>query len=181
MARLPKITERNQVPEEGRAAFDSIVASRGSLHGPFVMFMHSPDLTARIAHVGTFVRFEGTLDMRVRVLAAMTVAREFDAVYIWGAQTGQARKLGVGEETIAAIRDRHSRGLAPEDAQIVDFTRELLRRHRVDAATFKALQDRFGNDELIQLTSTIGYYTMLAITVDACELEAGEGAEVLAV
>jgi alkylhydroperoxidase family enzyme len=117
----------------------------------------------------------------VRVLAAMTVAREFDAIYIWGAQTGQARKQGVPEETIAAIRDKHSKGLPPEDAQIVDFTRELIRKHRVSAATMKALQDRFGNFQLVELTGTIGYYCFLAMTANACELEAGAGAEVLKV
>ena len=117
----------------------------------------------------------------MRVLAAMTVARELEAVYVWGAQTGGARRLGVPEDTIAAIRDNHSRGLAPEDAQIVEFTRTLLRRHRVDDATFRAMQERFGNDELVQLTTAIGYYSMLCMTVNACELEAGAGAEVLKV
>ena len=33
--------------------------------------------------------------MRVRVAAAMTVARELDAIYVWGAQTGGARRLGM--------------------------------------------------------------------------------------
>jgi hypothetical protein len=36
-----------------------------------------------------------------------------------------------------------------------------------------------GNDALIQLTGAIGYYSMLAMTVNACELEAAPGAEVL--
>jgi 4-carboxymuconolactone decarboxylase len=117
--------------------------------------------------------------MQVRVLAAMTVARELDAVYVWGAQTGAARKQGVPETTIAAIRDKHARGLPPEDAQIVEFTQQLIRRHRVDDATVKALQQRFGDDGFIQLTGAIGYYSMLAMTVNACELKAGPGAEVL--
>jgi hypothetical protein len=43
------------------------------------------------------------------------------------------------------------------------------------------LQNRFGNDGLIQLTSAIGYYSMLAMTVNACELEAAPNAEVLRV
>jgi hypothetical protein len=111
----------------------------------------------------------------------MTVAREFDAVYVWGAQAGGARRQGVPERTIAAIRENHSRGIPPEDAEIVEFTRALLRRHRIDDASFKRLQSRLGNDELIQLTTAIGYYAMLAMTVNACELEAAPGAEVLAV
>src|SRR5438128_8517031 len=181
MARLPSITSKEQVAEKDRAAFDSIVASRGAIQGPFSAFLHSPEIAGRVAHLGAYVRFEGSLDMRVRVLAAMTVAREFEALYVWGAQTGGARRLGVPESTITAIREKHSRGVPPEDAQIVDFTRQLLRKHRVDEALFKAMQSRFGNDELVQLTTAIGYYSLLAMTVNACELEPAEGAEVLKV
>ena len=181
MARLPSITGKEQVPPKDHAVFDSIVASRGAVQGPFTMFLHAPEVSERVAHLGAYVRFEGSLDMRVRVLAAMTAAREFEAMYVWGAQTGGARRLGVPEETIAAIRDNHSRGVPPEDAQIIEFTRALLRRHRVDEASFKAMQTRFGNDELVQLTTAIGYYSLLAMTVNACELEPAAGAEVLKV
>ena len=179
MPRLPAITSIEQVAEKDRHFAQSIVASRGALQGPFTAFLHSPEVAARAAHLGAYVRFEGSLDMRVRVLAAMTVAREFHAMYVWGAQTGGARRQNVPEATIAAIRDDHSRGLPPEDAEIVDFTRALLRRHRVDEAAFRALQKRLGNDQLIQLTGAIGYYAMLAMTVNACELEAASGAEIL--
>jgi 4-carboxymuconolactone decarboxylase len=179
MARLTPITGKDQVAPKDRAIVDAIVASRGALQGPFTMFLHCPELAGRVAHLGAFIRFEGSLDKRVRVLAAMTVARELDAVYIWGAQIDGGRRLGIPEPTIAAIRERHNRGLPPEDAQVVDFTRELIRNHRVDDATVKALRARFGSEGLIQLTGTIGYYSMLAMTVNACELEAGPGAEVL--
>ena len=181
MPRLTPITSKDQVAPEDHSIVDGIVKSRGALQGPFSMFLHAPELAERVARLGAYVRFEGGLDMRVRVLAAMTVARELDAVYVWGAQTGSARRQGVPESTITAIRDKHTRGIPPEDAQIVEFTRQLLQKHRVDDATFKAIQARFGNDGLIQLTGAIGYYSMLAMTVNACELEAAPGAEVLQV
>jgi 4-carboxymuconolactone decarboxylase len=109
----------------------------------------------------------------------MTVAREYHAMYVWGAQTGGARRLGVPEETITAIREDHSRGIAPADADIVEFTRQLLRKHRIEDALFKKMHARFGNDELVQLTTAIGYYTLLGMTVNTCELEPGDDAEVL--
>jgi 4-carboxymuconolactone decarboxylase len=181
MARLPSITGKDQVAAKDHAAFDAIVASRGAVQGPFTAFLHSPAVAERVAHLGAYVRFEGSLDMRVRVLAAMTAAREFEAMYVWGAQTGGARRQGVPEATITAIRENHSRGVPREDAQIIDFTRQLLRQHRVDETLFKAMQARFGNDELVQLTTAIGYYSLLAMTVNACELEPASGAEVLKV
>jgi 4-carboxymuconolactone decarboxylase len=179
MARLASITSKDRIPAKDHAIFDQIVASRGAVQGPFTMFLHSPEVAGRIAHLGAYVRFEGSLDMRVRVLAAMTVAREYEAMYVWGAQTGGARRLGVPESTITAIRESHSRGIPAEDAQIVEFTRQLLRRHRIDDTTAAAVRARFGDDQFIQLTSAIGYYAMLSMTVNACELEPAEGAEVL--
>ena len=179
MARLTPITEKDQVAAKDQAVVDGIVKSRGALQGPFTMFLHCPELAGRLAHLGAFVRFEGSLDMRVRVLAAMTVARELDAVYVWGAQSGSARRQNVPESTITAIREKHSRGLPKEDAEIVDFTRTLLNKHRVSAESFESVRKRFGDEQMIELTGSIGYYAMLCMTVNACELEAGQGAEVL--
>lgn len=179
MARLPSITSKNQLDPRYHAIAERVVQSRGAIQGPFTMLMHCPPLADRALELGAYVRFEGELDKRVRVLAAMTVAREFDAVYIWGAQSGQARKQGVPEATIAAIREKRYRALQGEDAQIVNFTRELINRHRVSDAAIKALQERFGNFQLVELTGTIGYYSMLAMTANACSLETAPGAEVL--
>jgi 4-carboxymuconolactone decarboxylase len=181
MARLPSITSKDQLEPKDRAIADGIIASRGSLHGPFSVFLHSPELAGRLAHLGAYVRFEGTLDMRVRVLAAMTVAREFEAEYVWGAQTGSARRQNVPESTISAIRDDRSDGVPVEDLAVIEFTRALLRRHRVSDAAAAEMRKRFGDDGFIQLTGAIGYYSMLSMTVNACKLEAAPGAEALKV
>jgi 4-carboxymuconolactone decarboxylase len=179
MARLSSITSRDQVAPADQHVFDKVVASRGAVQGPFTMLLHCPELAEHMVNLGGFVRFKGKLDMRVRVLAAMTVAREFDTLYVWGAQTGSARRQNVPETTIAAIREKHSRGLPAEDAQIVDFTRELIRKHRVGDDSAKALAARFGNEGMIELTGAIGYYSMLCMMANAVELEAGQNAEVL--
>jgi 4-carboxymuconolactone decarboxylase len=181
MARLPLITSKEQIAPKDHAIADGIIGSRGSLHGPFSVFLHSPELAGRRAHLGAYVRFEGTLDMRVRVLAAMTVAREFEAEYVWGAQTGSARRQNVPEATITAIRENRSDGVPADDLAVIEFTRALLRRHRVTDDAASAVRARFGDDGFIQLTGAIGYYSMLAMTVNACELEAASGAEVLKV
>jgi len=179
MARLPLITSKDQLAPEHHPIADAIISSRGSLQGPFSIFLHSPELAERMAHLGAYVRFEGSLDMRVRVLAAMTVAREFEAAYVWGAQTGAARQRNVPETTIAAIRENRSDGVPAMDLAVIDFTRTLLRQHRVSEAVASAMRERLGDDEFIQLTGAIGYYSMLAMTVNACEMAPAPGADVL--
>jgi hypothetical protein len=54
-------------------------------------------------------------------------------------------------------------------------------QHRVDDASANAMLTWFGNDRFIQLTGAIGYYRMLVMTVNACELEVAPNAEVLKV
>src|SRR2546421_5887007 len=129
MARLTPITSKDQVDAKDHAIVDAIVGSRGALQGPFSMFLHCPELAGRTADLGAYVRFEGSLDMRVRVLAAMTAAREFEAMYVWGAQTGGGRRQGVPAGASAPIPDNQSRGGPPGDAQILDFTPQMLRPH----------------------------------------------------
>jgi len=46
MARLTPITDKAQMAAKDQPIFDAIVASRGSIHGPFIMFLHSPELSA---------------------------------------------------------------------------------------------------------------------------------------
>ena len=179
MARLTPITSKDQVPAQYHDIADKVAASRGGIRGPFTMLMHCPPLAQHYVSLGGYVRFEGKLDKRIRVLAAMVAAREFESLYVWGAQSNSARQLGVPESTIAAIRENHSRDAPAEDLQIIEFTRALLRKHRVDDATFQALIKRFGNEQFIELTATIGYYTMLTMTVNACEVEPAPGYEVL--
>ena len=179
MARLKRITGKDDVPAEYHAVVDGIIKSRGAVMGPFTMLLHCPPLAERVMSLGAYVRFEGKLDKRVRTIAAMVVAREFECMYVWGAQTGQARKHNIPESTITAVRENKSTGIPPEDLQIVEFTRNLIRKHRIDDAMAKALQQRFGNEQFVELAGTVGYYSMLAMSANACELEPGQGAEVL--
>ena len=97
MARLKPITGKDDVPAEHHGVVDAVIKSRGGVQGPFKMLLHCPPLAAHLVNLGGYVRFEGKLDHRVRVLAAMVVAREFEGMYVWGAQTGQARKQKVPE------------------------------------------------------------------------------------
>ena len=179
MARLTPIMSKDQVAPEHQAIVEGIATAHGSLQGPYSILSYAPILAERLAHAGTHIRFESPLDPRVKNLAALTTAREFDCQYVWGAQSGAARRLGIPESTIDAVRAKTSKGMPDDDAQIVDFTQRLIRDHRVDDATVQALRQRLGDALFIELTSSIGYYSMLAMSLNAVELEPGPGAEVL--
>ena len=181
MARVPVLKSPNELSGEARAIAEKIVDTRKSLDGPFSVWMHAPEWAERVAYLGTLVRWEGSLELRTRTLAALTVGRHFQAQYVWGIQGVIGAERDIPRSTIDAIRDGLSDGIPLEDLQIVDFTRQLLRNNRVEAALAQAVMDRLGTDEYVQLTTCIGYYAMLAMTVNGVELEPNPAHEALEV
>src|SRR5258708_16909028 len=69
MTRVAEVKERDALPESQRPAFDDIVASRGSIRGPFGVLLHSPELARRAAALGGYLRYESSLEARVRETA----------------------------------------------------------------------------------------------------------------
>ncbi len=169
--RIPYVTDREAVPEGERHHFDSIAESRGSVRGPFSVLMNSPELAGRVGHLGAYIRYEGELPGRVRELAILTTAREFDAAYEWAAHEPIAREEGVPGETIDAVAEEApADSLLDEDAAVVRYGRELLDDHTVDDDTFEAVRERFGNGGVAELTATMGYYVLVACVLNAFEV-----------
>jgi 4-carboxymuconolactone decarboxylase len=171
MARIATIDKKEELAPEHRPIYEEIARSRGRVGGPFVALLHSPELAARTAHLGSYVRFEASLDQRVVELAALAAARELESKHEWAAHVAHAQKAGIPIETIRAIHQRKSgEHYSSEDAQIISYVQELLRHHRVSEATFQALYGRLGERGLVELTATIGYYAMLACTLNAFDV-----------
>ena len=181
MARVPVLKSPNELTGGARDIAEKIVDTRKALDGPFSVWMHAPEWAERVAHLWTMVSWEGTLELRTRTLAALVVGRHFQAQYVWGIQGVIGAERDVPRSTIDAIRDNHSEGIPPEDLQIIDFTRQLVRANRVDEALAQAVMKRLGADQYVQLTTCIGYYAMLAMTVNGVELEPNPNHEALEV
>ena len=179
MARVPVLKSPGELTGEARRIAEKIVDTRKSLEGPFSVWMHAPEWAERVAHLGTMVRWEGTLELRIRTLAALVVGRHFQAQYVWGIQGVISAERGVPRSTIDAIREDRSDGIPPEDLQIIDFARQLLRQNRVGEPLARAVMARLGADQYVQLTTCIGYYAMLAMTVNGVELEPNPNHEAL--
>ena len=179
MARVPVLKSPDELTGDARRIAEKIVDTRQSLEGPFSVWMHAPEWAERVAHLGTLVRWEGSLALRTRTLAALVVGRHFQAQYVWGIQGVIGAERGIDRAIIDAIRDEHSDGIPADDLAIIDFTRQLLRKNRVDAALAATVLERLGADEYVQLTTCIGYYCMLSMTVNGAELEPNPNHEAL--
>jgi len=179
MARVPVLKSPDELTGDARRIAEKIVDTRKSLDGPFSVWMHAPEWAERVAHLGTLVRWEGTRELRTRTLAALVVGRHFEAQYVWGIQGVIGAERGVPRSTIDAIREGRLDGIPAEDLEIIDFTRQLLRNNRVEEGLAQTVMARLGADEYVQLTTCIGYYAMLAMTVNGVDLEPNPDHEAL--
>jgi 4-carboxymuconolactone decarboxylase len=171
MARIATIDKKEDLAPENQKIYDAIAQSRGAVGGPWRALLHSPELAHRTMHLGSYVRFESTLDRRLLELAAITAARELECKHEWAAHIGHAEKAGIPMETVRAIYEkRGAEHFASEDAQVISFVREILNSHRVSESTFQALYGRLGERQFVELAATVGYYAMLACTLNTFDV-----------
>jgi 4-carboxymuconolactone decarboxylase len=82
-----------------------------------------------------------------------------------------AQKAGVPLATVRAVHQKKDiEHFSLEDAQILSFVREMIHTHRVSEPTFQAIYGRFGEKGMVELTATIGYYAMLACTLNTFDV-----------
>ena len=142
------------------------------------MLLNSPEVAGRAAHLGSYLRFESSLDPVLREIAILTTAREYDCHYEWSAHVVMARDAGVREDAITAIAHRLALDeLTAGERLVIRYGREMLRAKRVSDQTFAAAKDRFGVQGVTELTATMGYYGMLACALNAFEVEPPKGVE----
>lgn len=179
MARTPIVT-REQVPAALRDAFDAETANTGGVvsEGPGSVMINSPEMRRRANYLVNYLRDESLLDKRYQELAMILTARHMDCGYIWHAHAARARAQGISDEFVDCLRDGKPLPPLPiDDQNVVNYATELLTNHRVSAATFQAALRQFGAQGLTELTTLLGYYSLLAFNANAFEIDIPDGAE----
>ena len=176
MARTPVVT-RDQVPEQFREAFDQLTAESGGVitAGPGSITINSPEMARRRGHLTSYLRYETTFSKKIQELAIITTARAMDCPYVWNAHAPAARRAGVSDAFVDALRER--RPLPPmsaDEAAVVNYAMEFFQTHKVSQQTFQAALDQFGAQHLTELTALMGNYAQTAFFLNAFEVQLPE-------
>lgn len=152
-----------------KAIYDKIVSGpRGMLVGPLRAALHNPALADRWQAFGQVLRYETCLPSHLNELAILVSARHWNSELEWTVHAGAARKAGLNEEVIEAIRlGELPNFVGEEEREVYEFARELLAHGKVPDAAYDALLNRFGILGTVELTALVGYYSMVAMTLNA--------------
>ncbi len=165
-----------QLNDAQRAAAQALIAGpRGALYGPFVPLLRSPELMECAQRMGAYLRYRSAIGTRLSELAILVTAREWDQQVEWAIHAPIAAASGIGADVIAALAQRQRpAALQPDEQAVYDFCIELHRQKRVSDATWANALALFGEQGVVDLSAINGYYTLLAMVMNAAQTAAPE-------
>lgn len=138
------------------------VDNEGRLTGPFNAMLYSPNIGGPLQRLGAALRYEGTLDGTVRELVVLRVAGHHDSAYERQAHQQVARRLGVDEETLAAVDRGIPDGLPQTATAALELAQRILERRLPDDADFGRLRGVLDDAGVFEVNALVGYYSLLA-------------------
>jgi 4-carboxymuconolactone decarboxylase len=178
MTRTPFL-KPDEMNADQRRIYDDIVATRGTwLNGPYAPMLHQPRIAEPAQKLGEFLRYKTSLAPRLSELAIVVVARHWDCDFEWYQHAAIALRSEVPPQVVEAIRLRQQpTGLSAEMAVVYEFTRQLLERHKIDDSVYARARAALNVVGVVELTALIGYYTLIAFTLNAHEVPLPAGVE----
>ncbi|MFM0289820.1 carboxymuconolactone decarboxylase family protein [Paraburkholderia megapolitana] len=171
--RLPHFDSAAATPEQ-KAVLDEILSGpRGNLNGPFLGWIHSPELAQHAQRLGAFCRYQTGLPLRLSELAILVTAARWQAQAEWYIHYPIALQAGVREaDAQALLQGKRPAFTDADDALIYAFASELYDAKRVSDATYAQTVERFGHTVTINLVALLGYYALVAMTLNVFDMRA---------
>ena len=144
-----------------------IAGPRGSLVGPFIPLLRSPEFLSRLQKAGAYLRYETMLGPNISEFVILLTARQWTQQFEWDVHESIAKQAGVKPEIISAIAEGHRPvGMSPDEEIVHDFCTELFQHQSVSDAAYARALGRFGEKGVIDITGLCGYYALLGMVMN---------------
>jgi 4-carboxymuconolactone decarboxylase len=178
LPRIPLFSPENMTPEQKRV-YEAIVSGpRGKLQGPLRAALHRPELADKWQQFGEMLRYRTSLAPRLSELAILVTARHCNCDVEWHIHEQMARQAGLAGAIIEDVRAGKRPASADDEALVIyDYAEELNRLKTAGEETYRRALKLCGVVGMVELTALIGYYTMVAMTLNAHGIPLPEGAQ----
>ena len=171
MARVP-ILEKSQINGDLRTIFDKMETRGNRVLNIFKVMAHCPDVGRDLLKLGNSLLLKGKLDSKLRELAILRVGHLAKAHYEWTQHVAVAKRVGVPEVQISALPEwRDSEQFNALEQTILQYTDEVAENIRVSEETFQKLKALLTDEQIVELTTVIGYYGMVSRILEALQVE----------
>ena len=163
---------------ESRGTGLAHVDDDGGLAGPFNAMVASPIMGRQVAALGAAVRFSSSLDDRLLELAIIAIGAHWRSNFEWFIHSELARNAGIRDAVIEAIAADQEPTFANVDEEIVySFSLELITNGRVRSDTYREAIQLLGQQRVVDLVTTVGFYSLISLTLNAFEVAVPEGTD----
>lgn len=172
-SRLPPL-QQDQMTNAQKKLLDTIRSGpRKNINGPFVAWIHSPELGELAQRLGAYCRYETGLSLRLSELAILTTAAQWQSQAEWFIHLPIAIDAGINAEDAEQIRLGNTPDFQEDDDRLIwQFSMELYTDKRVSDITYAAACQRFGLSVVVNLVGLLGYYTLVAMTLNVFNMRA---------
>jgi 4-carboxymuconolactone decarboxylase len=176
MPRIP-LFPNDSMDAAQRAILDKIVSGpRGKIQGPLRAALHNPELADKWQALGALLRYGTSLPPRLSEIAILVTGRACNSPFEWYAHRIEGEKAGIDAAFLDALLAQvEPPGLSDDDAVVWRYAVELNRDKSVSDVTYAQAMNRLGARTVVELTALIGYYTMVAMTLNCHEIPLPEG------
>jgi alkylhydroperoxidase family enzyme len=162
MARIP-YPEIKDSPPKIQEFFARIKANNGRIMNVNLMMVHSPGSVRELIRLGNRLLTKAGLDHKYRELAIIKVSYLCGSNYEWAQHIPIALRSGVTTEQIEDIENwSDSDKFSEEEKTILAFTEEVVRDSAPSEQTFQEAAAFLDDTSLVELTFSIGYWSMIA-------------------
>jgi 4-carboxymuconolactone decarboxylase len=148
------------------------------LGGPYNALLRSPDMARRCFDLLDYLRFKTSVDKRLNEFAILIQARISNAQYEWWAHEPIARRAGLSDAVMDALRRcERPAAMQADEALVYEFCVQLTLNHRVPDALWQQAVDEMGEQRVIDLTVLSGTYVMVSMLLNATEVGIPQGGE----
>lgn len=173
MARIPYV-EKDTASDETRELYATFEQQFGIAEVPNVVkaLSNSPGLAKRIFPLANYFMNESALDPRLRELAVLTLMDRLDCKYGFVRHIDIAERSGISRQQIDSIGSYQTSALfSDDDKLIIRYAEELTRKGQVDDVLFRQVQDRIGQDGVLELTAATAFWNMMARNLNALRVD----------
>ena len=165
--RMPPIPADKMTDAQKKAAEELISGPRGSLVGPFIPLLRSPEFLSRLQKAGAYLRYDTKLGSNISEFIILLTARHWTQQFEWDSHEAIAKQAGIKPEIITAISEgRRPAGMSADEEIVHDFCTELLQHQSVSDATYARAVNRFSEKGVIDITGLCGYYSLLGMIMN---------------
>ena len=162
---MPKLSllSLEEMPDKTR---NMITGGKSQLSGLNInrMMAHAENSVRHFMRLGNSLLTQAKLDARLREIVILRIAKLCDSRYEWYQHEIMARQVGVSEQQIEALRlDRPDPSVFnDQERAILRYTEEVTANVKASPEVFEELSQILSQQELVELTLTIGFYNMVA-------------------